>query len=147
MTSFDDAYEKLRIAEDLLNKGKYADSIFNVQLSVELSLKTLMEVIGISYPKKHTLSDESISHLLKLIKKRFKNKKAALKDATIKVSRSHMLLKSLGCLRNYTEYGAYGVSAKDLFLGIHMSDLTKSYVNSAREVYWELSTLARYCSE
>ena len=144
MTSFIDAYEKLRIAEDLHIKGKFADSIFNAQLVIELSLKSLMEVVGVDYKLKHTMSDNGISQLLKVIQKKFKDNRNASEDATIKIARSHLILNSLGCLRNYTQYGICGLSAKNIFMGVPMGELAKAFISSSREVYWELSTLAKF---
>ena len=145
MVSFDDALEKLRNAEYFLRERKYADSILNTQLCVELSVKCLFQGLSVEYPKRHDIEDKCFSVLFKHVGKII-NDKYLTKDANTKIARARVLLASLSTLRNFTEYGLSEVSAKDIFNSTRMEDLAKSFYDCANEIYWELWGLTRHLS-
>jgi hypothetical protein len=147
MVSFDDAEEKLRNAEDFLRKRNFADAMLNAQMSVELSVKCLFDALKIGYKRTHRIDDkcydEAFEQLPHLVGKDY----YLANDVSTKVGRAHVLLDSLAPIRNYTQYGLAEVSAKDIFCSGRMEDLAKAFYDCAREVFWELSNLAKYVRE
>jgi hypothetical protein len=142
MVSFDDAQEKLRNAEDFMRNKNFADAILNAQMSVELSVKCLFEALNVKFAPKHDIPDECYKEVFERLQHFFGKDYYMANDVSTKIGRARVLLASLSAMRNYTEYGMFKISARDIFgLSSRMENLARAFCDCANEVFWELSNL------
>jgi HEPN domain-containing protein len=148
MVSFDDAQEKLRNAEGFLRNSNFADAILNTQMSVELSVKCLFDALDIKFEKKHDIPDECYKEVFERLQHLLGKDYYVANDVSTKIGKARILSASLSAMRNYTEYGMFKISAKEMFgRSSRMENLARAFCDCANEVFWELSNLAMYLRE
>ena len=102
----DEAEDRLKIAENSFQSSKWSLCIRASQECVELSLKAVLRLIGIEYPKEH-----DVSKVLMIEQHRFPKEFSSLVDELASISRS------LAKLRGPSVYGdeVRGIPAISLF--------------------------------
>lgn len=139
----EDAEIRLEIAKQRMEKADFAGVIREAQACVELSLKALLEVLGVEYRDKrgrypHDVSDkipEAFKKLEPLLRKEpYGTKFVAWKQ---RIGIVTMLSRILAAVRDQTTYGIQelGLSSKDIFLSFFGEKLAKVLLRYARQAY------------
>jgi len=136
MSGIEDARSRMNASEELFKKMDYAGAIREAGACIELSVKALLDTLGIEYTTKqgripHDVSDK--------VPRAFEKLKPFLEDWQVEnvkkeLARAMVLLRMLTSIRSYVEYPIkqLELEAKDVFDYYFCRELGKSLVDSVR---------------
>jgi len=140
MSKLEDAYKRLAAAEDRLKHLDYAGTLREAQACIELSVKALLDELGIDYRGKRDRIPHDVSDL---VPKAFEELKDRLEDyeydlIRLDLARAAVLLRMLTSIAGFLEYGVAGREPKEVLAGA-----SETFDSSFRELAEAVVRLAR----
>ena len=142
----EDARERLYAAKKLVEECNYAGALSEAQRCIELSVKALLEELGIEYgeikgKKKRVKVPHDVSEFIPDAIKRVEEHLEEFQ--VIDLARAAVLLKLLTSIRNYLEYGVEYrnqvlVSSKELFDRFFGEKLVSIVIPFVERSYWTI---------
>jgi hypothetical protein len=149
MVSFDDAHERLYNADDCWRCGRIPTAMTSSQECIELSLKALMDDIGVKYefdhfvfrdvPPKKAKDDPLRQVVAKLSKGKTKTEK---KEISTVLSRAKFMANVLASVKDQAKYSTPGVSASEVLSQTEMKNLVGAMLKNVKYLHYDLRSLA-----
>jgi len=140
----EDAQGRLNAAENCLKSWDYAGALLEAERCLELSVKILLEKLGISYKSEkrkipHDVSDKMPAAFEKL---RPSLDPHILDYYRAELARAAVLLKLLTSIKQQLEYGVEGLAGiKETFDSTFSKELTERIVGLTRSAHWRIYDL------
>jgi hypothetical protein len=143
----EDARARLYAAESHLKESDYPGAMLEAQMCMELSIKALLDKLGVSYKTRegkipHDVSDKIPEAFEKLKQYMQGLKEYEIKSIKVELARSAVLLRLLTSIREYLEYGVNGLAgSKEVFDFVFAGKLAATVVDQVRNSYWRIYDL------
>jgi hypothetical protein len=136
------ANDRFRAAEECLNRSDFAGAIREAQTCVELSVKALLEILGIVYKPKHDVSDKIPAIIDKLKHWLGNDEVLAVENCLVP---EEVWMKILVAMRSIATYGEQklNIGADVIFSNESNKELVKLSVRETEKIYNTIAELIK----
>ena len=146
----EDALARLNAAENCLKTWDYAGALLEAERCLELSAKTLLQSVGVSYAGERGKIPHDVSSK---IPETFEKMRPLLDPRTvdyyrIELARAAVLLRMLTSIKQQLEYGVEGLAGiGETFGSVFSKELAEQVVALTRNTHWRIHDLLSRCKK